>query len=173
MQSFLLVCRNTQSLRQESNLRPRNCWARALFTGVIEAQSPVEISALGQTEKCENAENLSPADPRKSGSRCCLQHCRKSRRTFPYMKLFTFPHIDSPLFKQWAGKCNLDEQLIKNSSKLFLCERHFPVDCIGKRYLKRGAVPSLHLCETDEIVQNMESESYFENIVCLPKSPAE
>lgn len=95
----------------------------------------------------------------KAGNKCSLPHCGRSRRSFPEMKLFRFPYFDSPLFKEWVEKCNIDEQFVERSPLLFLCDRHFTLDCIGKKYLKRGAVPSLHLFDSNESI-SIEERQY-------------
>lgn len=85
----------------------------------------------------------------KAGNKCSLPHCCRSKRVYPEMKLFRFPNFDSPLFKVWAEKCHFDEEFVANFPLLFLCDKHFSSDLIGKRYLKRGAVPTLNITNND------------------------
>lgn len=79
--------------------------------------------------------------------------------------------MDSPLFKKWAEKCNFDEQFIANSSLLFLCDKHFSLELIGKKFLRRGAVPSLYLTENNEDMSVEGIEVYSENDLQLFRSP--
>lgn len=80
----------------------------------------------------------------KAGNKCSLPHCGKSKRSSSDIKLFRFPYSNSLLYEEWLKKCNFDKQFVEKAPLLFLCDSHFSADCIGKKYLKKGAVPSLY-----------------------------
>lgn len=76
-----------------------------------------------------------------AGNKCSLPYCRRSKRDFPDLKLFKFPPVQSPMFFSWVEKCGFTEEFVAKSANLFLCDRHFCPEDIGKRKLKLGTVP--------------------------------
>lgn len=85
-------------------------------------------------------------DNRKSGIKCSLSHCGKSRRD-PNIRLFSFPSADSVMGQIWREKLNLE---VNDSGKLRLCNVHFIDEYIGKQRLKSEAIPTLFLTPQDE-----------------------
>lgn len=94
----------------------------------------------------------------KAGNRCSLPHCGRSKRKYPGTKLFRFPKFNTPLFKQWAEKCNFDKEFLEKRSLLFLCDRHFSSDDIGPKFLNRGAIPTLHLTSDSDDTTNVQED---------------
>ena len=52
-----------------------------------------------------------------SGTKCCLPHCGKSKRSIPGLKIFRFPYSNTVLLKQW---CNFDEYFLERSPTLYI-----------------------------------------------------
>lgn len=77
---------------------------------------------------------------RSNGNTCSLPHCKKSRRTHPTLKIFSCPPIDTFLGQMWRQRCAFPDE--KN---LFVCEEHFASEQIGRKYLKKEAIPSKNL----------------------------
>lgn len=117
--------------------------------------------------------DLKPKPKRKkiTGRRCCLPHCRKSKRDNANYRFFKFPEYDSPLFMQWVENCNLSEEFVSNSSSLILCQDHFAKAAIGKKFLKRGTLPEYFLSTKYQGAVSDSTESQDVDLSVL-KSPA-
>lgn len=77
---------------------------------------------------------------RKSGVSCSI--CKKSKRNFPDLKIFACPSNEKNeiLSNLWRQACDF-----KSEGKYFVCQNHFSSEFIGRKMLKRDAVPSLNL----------------------------
>ncbi|XP_065361198.1 uncharacterized protein LOC135954883 [Calliphora vicina] len=91
-----------------------------------------------------------------SGIKCCIKKCQKSKRHFKGLKMFKFPSPDMILGKIWREKCRIPETDFNKN--LFICENHFSSSYVGKKKLKAGAIPTVHM---DEESEDFDAESRY------------
>lgn len=92
--------------------------------------------------KCEALKLPRKAKSRKDirlpGIRCKAPNCRKSKREHIDMVLHKFP-TDSERRKAWASILNIPDSDL--SQKAYVCSDHFHPKSIGRRFLKKNALP--------------------------------
>ena len=77
------------------------------------------------------------------GVRCQLPSCKISIRQFPDCQFFKFPLKNQDRMDIWINACFLKKTpTIKNA---YICANHFDKKYIGRKYLKKNAVPTLFL----------------------------
>lgn len=79
-------------------------------------------------------------DKRLSGVSCSV--CMKTKRDYPNLKIFKCPSREKNeiLNNLWRQACGF-----RNEGKYFVCGDHFCPEFVGRKYLKKDAVPSLNL----------------------------
>lgn len=92
------------------------------------------------------------------GVKCEILSCKKRKRLHPYLKFFKFPARDSENFAKWIEACHLPE--LPKAKNAYVCSDHFKSESFGKKYLRKGALPSLFIDEA-------KTDCEFEHIPVL------
>ncbi|XP_037825737.1 uncharacterized protein LOC119613771 [Lucilia sericata] len=99
-----------------------------------------------------------------SGIKCCVRICKKSKRNNKGLKMFKFPTSDRVLGKIWREKCQIPEQDYERN--LYICEHHFPSNCVGRKKLKADAIPTIDLNiiaeDSQDIIKLRDSSNELE-----------
>lgn len=74
---------------------------------------------------------------------CCISSCSSSRQSDANCRFFSFPPNDTTLGQIWREKCCID--INYSRKRLKICEKHFDASDIGRKYLKRSAIPIYHI----------------------------
>lgn len=80
-------------------------------------------------------------DMRKAGRKCIIRSCGNSRRVSESIRLFACP-IKSNVRLKWYSNCQVDNT---DNKKIYVCEKHFERNCLLKRNIKTGSIPTLLL----------------------------
>lgn len=80
---------------------------------------------------------------RRSRRKCFISSCTSSIRKVETLFVFSNKYTK---FQQWIENCNIP---YPNTKKIYICRSHFEKECIGKRNLKKNAVPTLNLPPTN------------------------
>lgn len=89
----------------------------------------------------------------KTRTRRC--HVKACRSTDPPDKLYFFPK-DEEQRESWIVVCSVHRKYLQHK-KLYICQKHFRCEMIGKQRLKKNAFPTLHLGD-DEETEDDESD---------------
>lgn len=77
------------------------------------------------------------------GNKCVINSCQDSRRNNKNIRFFRFPK-DQCKLNAWISACKINVSS-DNYRNLRICGKHFETKCIGKKRLKKNALPRLNL----------------------------
>lgn len=71
---------------------------------------------------------------------CCIKKCNEDREKTPNLRLFRFP-LQQNLKIIWMENCKITSNVGIKSK--FVCDKHFDKKCLGIKYLKPYAIPTI------------------------------
>uniref|UniRef100_A0A1A9WKB2 THAP-type domain-containing protein n=1 Tax=Glossina brevipalpis TaxID=37001 RepID=A0A1A9WKB2_9MUSC len=186
---FIPSCRRTRlqhgvrfyTLPSNSKLRRKWCHNLRLSLNLGKLHS-LRICSLHFHKKCLDGRNLKPwavptlylghqeaifDNPRTLRGQyvpqCVLLHCRHQKISNKNMRFFAFPKTPD-LLEKWCKNLRLSIDQCNG----YLCERHFEIEVMGLKKLKKGTVPTLNLghfesLEFDNL--NLIEEMKYPNLI--------
>lgn len=77
--------------------------------------------------------------------KCCIISCLATADKYPDRRFFLFPKPGSDKYKKWIDICAESASEIEKKKKPYLCHIHFADMFLGKKFLKKNALPTLFL----------------------------
>lgn len=93
-------------------------------------------------------------DKRNSGNRCVLIGCQKNKRDYPHLSFFKFPADYRR--DDWLSACNVPDE----SPTMLVCSEHFESKFLGKKFLKKNAIPTIKLSIPNQKTTNNIEDNF-------------
>lgn len=78
-------------------------------------------------------------------TKCIILSCQATGKHFPGRRFFQFPKENNVVYHAWVEAIGESAVVLKTRKQPYICHIHFDDKCIGKKYLKKGAIPTLLL----------------------------